>query len=157
MITKAAVIIYCLVGLVCAGIAAYRSLIKVFVIVLALQGLTSRFGAGPELGSILWPALGSFFSFWIAKMLAESARQHDWKAWERAHSWPLKDPACTAADEFIKIRRGLGEKATPEEFQRHIFEQSGKEFPVELCRLLLNEVAGKGKDQARPPIERRKS
>jgi len=88
----------------------------------------------------------------IAASIQQIRRDSAWQRWQVKHGWPLRERPYRVADAFIKAQKKLGAEATPEGLRDHIARQSGQEFPLELCRALLETVAMHGL-QAMPPSE----
>ena len=79
-------------------------------------------------------------------------RKIEWEAWEEKHAWPLREYAYKVTGRFIEAQKRLGKEASPAAFQHYIARESGQEFPLELCQILLTEIAMMSKDQVIPPI-----
>ena len=101
------------------------------------------------IGFLILVALGTIFIVPL-NILQHRDRERAWEVWEKAVRWPLKQRAYVVADIFIKLQQQLNMEATPKAFWDYIMQESGYVFPIDLCRVLLTEVALHGKHGATP-------
>jgi hypothetical protein len=111
-----------------------------------LAGLLASPAIGCVIGLLMAIFLFPFYFLWDT-----SRRDHKWEAWEEEHAWPLGEHAYIVTDRFIRAQKKLGREASPQAFQHYITEESGEEFPIELCQTLLTTVAMQLMGLAMPP------